>query len=88
MVAPRGEKMLQGMTIGGTTMGGMEIGGRMIEGRTIEGQVIGRLMTGGLMIEEFPPLESLQAREWGAWTDQNDLTSLKKECRLVVIYIA
>jgi hypothetical protein len=97
-VAPRGEKTLQGTTIGGMVIGGWMIGGQMIEGQTIEGwtiegqtiegQMIGRLTTGGLMIEEFPPPESLQAGEWGAWTDQNDLTSLKKEHRLVVIYIA
>jgi hypothetical protein len=58
MVAPRGEKMLWG-----TTIGGMVIGGQMIGGWTIEGWTIGRLTTGGLMSEEFPPLESLQARE-------------------------
>jgi hypothetical protein len=88
MVAPRGEKMLQGTMIWGMAIGGWMIGGQTIEGWTIEGQMIGRPMTGGLMIEEFPPPESLQAREWGAQTDQNDLTSLKKECRLVAIYIA
>jgi hypothetical protein len=88
-----GGQMIGGQTIEGQTIEGQTIEGQTIEGQTIEGWMIGRpttggLTTGGLMIEEFPPPESLQAREQGAQTDQNDLTSLKKEHRLVAIYIA